>query len=219
VGFAHVACITAQVYTAKVFAQLVRFSRIPLLTAFALVSLVLLSPASSAGMEPEPGHVGAEAGAGLPTLEQFRGSFRYVGGTRGQERAWAAVEDSTAELNDLVKPMARKLLHSAVTAPAVFEVDITKSSIALGASDKKLLTAPADGSPRRWMGPDGGIYKVTHKFADGRLRAHIVGLTNSSTTSKVYTLSADGERLTIRVTIKHKMLPKVLRYQHTYRRT
>ena len=74
------------------------------------------------------------------------------------------------------------------------------------------------GAARRWMGPDGGLYNVTHKLEGGALVERIVGVTNSSTTKKVYTLSEDGARLTIRVTIKHKMLPKVLRYRHSYRR-
>ena len=126
------------------------------------------------------------------------------------------IEHVVGKLNFLTRDIARERLKK--LNPAYRQVAITSSpnEISVTVDNQAPLRTPAKGAPVAWVGPDGGKVKASMQLA-GR---HLEQTFRSADGRRVndYTLSPDGQTLTMQVTETSPRLPQGLTYKQVYRR-
>ncbi|MGB1274480.1 MAG: hypothetical protein ACPG77_01925 [Nannocystaceae bacterium] len=147
--------------------------------------------------------------------DAFAGSYRYVGGEAEKTRAHAAVEEIAAELNFMLRGIARKMLTKSATPKPTEVLEVHGKKVTLTLS-KKAYNIEIDGPPVNFRGTDRKQYRMELRHRDNKLVLKITG--HKSKTIKTYRLSEDGSRVKIKTKIMHPMMHKPLVYSFSYRR-
>lgn len=151
-----------------------------------------------------------------PALLKYVGAYKY-GGTKEEYFAITdkATEDGLAQLNVVMRMMAKKAIES---APKVFidsiAIDLESNKIGIKAGEAKHI-ATEPGKTETIKSSDGKrTAKVTHQF-DG---AKIVQTITHEGGSNIWTfqLDADGKTLTVDANLKISMLEKPVKFKLKY---
>lgn len=172
--------------------------------------------ASGAALERD---VEAAATASEPatTVPRIAGRYQYVGGERERQALLDAIEDVVKEMIFLARPIARRRLRDGNRPSDELRLEVSPTQITVVRPGRPTVTARRDGSTVVWKSPEGDEFKVKHRLgADGSLIQEFVGDGNRS--ENIFKLADDGSALTVQTTISAERLPKVLRFQTTYRR-
>lgn len=151
--------------------------------------------------------------AGTDAIKPFLGSYRHAGGDQERAARDRAVEDAVAELNFLVRPIARSRLTSATPISPTLRIAADDSSLTV-ASDSRLYTAPLDGRSARTKGITGDPVELRYRITEGRL----VQTLDGDGGGRANTFVLAGERLVMDVRIYSPRLPKDVHYKLTFAR-
>ena len=126
-----------------------------------------------------------------------------------------AIERGTADMNFVTRPIARRRLRATNNAYATIEIRHEGGSITT-VLDGRTITSPADGRSIRWTREDGEVLQVATSLRERTLTQTFTAEDGSR--ESVYTLSPDGRRLTLQVTIRSGRLPAPITYRLAYDR-
>lgn len=147
--------------------------------------------------------------------EPLSARYRYSGGRSERRALDRAVEAATAELNPLVRGIARSRITSAVEPRDTLEFAFGPNRVTLRSPGMPLLRAPLD-RPIEWMNPEGSLVEVRCRLEGDTLRIRYRG--DGGDTRITYRFDESRSRLEMRARIDHVRLPATLEYGLTYRR-
>jgi hypothetical protein len=156
----------------------------------------------------------ASAPAARAQSGAFEGSFSYV--AAGSDDINAAIDRAVAGLNFAFRPIARSRLRRTNTPYATVVIERQGASLAISLDGGAPIVSPAAGTPVRWRRADGEVLQVSTAWENGRLRQSFIA--EDGRRDNVYTISEDGRRLTMEVTITSPRLDAPLRYRLNYAR-
>lgn len=155
-----------------------------------------------------------EAGATAPRIA---GRYQYIGGQRERQALADAIEEVVKEMIFLARPIARRRLRDSNQPSDELRLEFSPTNITIVRPGRPTVAARRDGSTVVWKSPEGDEFKVKHRLgADGSLIQEFIGDGNRS--ENIFKLADGGSLLTVQTTISADPLPKVLRFQMTYRR-
>ena len=126
-----------------------------------------------------------------------------------------AIERGIDDMSFITKPIARRRLRSTNDAYATVEVRVDPAEVTT-VLEGRAITSPADGRAISWRREDGETMQVSTALRDGALVQTFMAEDGSR--ENVYSVSPDGGRLTLQVTIRSGRLPAPIVYRLLYDR-
>lgn len=125
-----------------------------------------------------------------------------------------AIETAVARMSFITRPIARGRLRRTNPVYNRVVVNYTPQTVSTTFDQRHAIESPANGQPIKWTREDGEKFDLSTEWQQGRLvqtfRAEDGTRTNS------YVVSADGNTLTMNVTIRSPKLPQPLTYKLVY---
>jgi hypothetical protein len=161
----------------------------------------------------------AAAQASDSVLEQFAGTYTYVGGEAEIKSLDQAIDEVVDQMNFFIRGIARRRLRAPNLPSKEVSVFVEKGQIRIERPGQPEVSAPADGRPITWRHPsDGDVFQVSHGVDDkGVLYQRFEG--ERSVSLNRFVLGEGKKRLTIHTVITADRLPAPLRFKMTYERT
>lgn len=186
-------------------------SGLAVLRASTLALTVCLGVVAFAAFAPSPSRTQTR------DLQSFAGRYVHTG-TRSELRAMgSAIDRVVDQMNIFVREIARGEVHRRVNPERRIAIQVLDhSTLTVAMDDWGPIRLTVGGAPRQTRDPGGEPTEVSVRFADGRL-VHRTQNPRGSRTN-VFTLSPDGELLSMQVRIASDQLPDSIRYRLTYRR-
>jgi len=146
---------------------------------------------------------------------RFTGTWEHVGGDSEQEGLLAAIEHCVAELNFLVRPLARHRLvqSSGIPSRVVIAAEDTRVSVQQGSGP--VLSSPL-GSVIPATSVEGDRIELSHRIQDDALVQRVANPDGARQT--VYRLDAKGSRMSAEVTTSSRFFSRALVYTLTFER-
>jgi hypothetical protein len=154
-----------------------------------------------------PAHAAAQSAA-------FTGTF--VLAPEASDNIDKAIERSVEKMNFIKRPIARGRLKK--TNPAYNTVSIahTASEMRIATDTDAPIVTPSDGTTVQWKRDDGEVFGVSTEWHSGKLEQTFKA--GDGQRVNVYSLSEDGDTLTLDVTVSSPQLPQPVVYRLVYRR-
>jgi hypothetical protein len=165
-----------------------------LLAAFALVALAAApAPAQNTAMQ---------------------GTFTLV--PAQSDNVDQAVNQAIARMNFATRQVARTRLRRTNAPYQRLVIAQPGQSISITTDDRAAITTPASGSAIKWKREDGETLDVSTAWSGNTLRQTFAA--EDGRRENAYTLSPDGNTLTLNVTVTSGRLPQPLTYKLVYQR-
>ena len=184
--------------------------------AAGFVAIACGNPAAALSMErQEVVELDADVAADQATegLQPFSGTYAFSGGESERQALREAVDAAVAEMNPLVRGIARdRLLESNKIAQTVA---IAADGDAVTVSfDERAYTAVLGASAVEVTGVTGDTLQLTHRLSGKRL----IQMFDGKRGSRRNVIGVRGKQLRISVTVRSDSLPNDLEYQLTFAR-
>lgn len=147
-------------------------------------------------------------------IDQLTGSYRLDPSI--SEDPFAAVQNGTASMNFLTRPIARKLLAKHNYAAKELLIASDKDRLKIESSVTPNFPIPYNGQTVNWTLNDGETVTVSRKWAGSYLEELIKSKDGDRTNR--YEWDAKREVLIWKVRLSSPRLPKAIEYQIAYRR-
>lgn len=160
----------------------------------------------------------AAADAPESVIQQFVGTYTYVGGDVEIKALDQAIDGVVDQMNFFIRGIARRRLRAPNLPSKLVSVFFENGQIRIERPGQPEVSAPADGKPITWRHPtDGDVFQVSHGIDDeGVLYQRFEG--ERSVSRNRFVLGSDEKRLTIHTVITADRLPAPLRFKMTYAR-
>ena len=143
----------------------------------------------------------------------FVGSWRYA--PQPDDVIEQAIERGIEEMNFVTRPIARRRLRATNNRYSTIEVRVGSGEFTT-VLEGRAITSPADGRAIQWRREDGELLQVSTHVRNGTL-VQAFGAEDGAR-ENVYSVSADGRRLILHVTIRSERLPTPVTYRLLYDR-
>lgn len=127
-----------------------------------------------------------------------------------------AVEKAVAEMNFVVRPVARSRLNKTNQPYKHITLATTPGMLSITTDKRAPIVAPADGSPVKWRREDNELLNVSMQWRGSALQE--VFAAEDGKRVNQFELSPDGRELKLIVTVTSTRLPKPLSYTLVYQR-
>ncbi|CAN5616948.1 hypothetical protein BH23GEM7_BH23GEM7_22310 [soil metagenome] len=154
------------------------------------------------------------AAAGVAQSRSLEGSYTYL--RAASDDINQAIERGIAGMNFVTRPVARGRLRKTNEPFGAITISRTPAEVAIATDGGAPVVTPADGSAVRWRREDGEVFQVSTALRDGVLRQTFVA--DDGQRENALSLSADGDTLTMRVTVTSPRLPRPVSYRLVYLR-
>jgi hypothetical protein len=156
----------------------------------------------------------AAPGSGqAPTADAFVGSWTYA--DQPSDVIERAIERGIDDMNFITKPIARRRLRATNNPYSTVEIRHAEGRITT-VLEGRAISSPEDGSTIDWRREDGEMLRVATSIRNGTLVQSFTAEDGSR--EAVYSVSPDGRRLTMQVTIRSDRLPAPIVYRLLYDR-
>ena len=146
--------------------------------------------------------------------DRYVGTWTFVGGKAEIEGRDQAVEDTVAELNALIRGIARDKLIKASPVFQTLEVSRDGGALSIKFDDKEII-AGLDGGRTKTTGSDGGTLNYHLELDD----KHLYQVFKGEKGGKKNTFTLKGEKkVRVKFKITSKRLPKPVVYTLTYKK-
>jgi hypothetical protein len=127
-----------------------------------------------------------------------------------------AIETAVARMSFVTRPIARGRLRRTNAAYEQVVVAFTPAQVSTRFDARAPVESPANGQPVKWRREDGETFDLTTEWQNGRL----VQTFRADDGSRVntYSVSADGQTLTMHVTLRSPRLPAPVEYDLVFNR-
>jgi hypothetical protein len=146
------------------------------------------------------------------TLPSVTGSWKLATSTDQESQRLEAIDNATKDLRRMQRGRARDLLEKRTSPPQSLEIEIEGSMVTIGSGERE-IELELGGTPIEVAG-DQGKAQMSATMEGDRLIVVADGGKGGRTT----TYSADGDRLSVEVTMTGAMLAAPLTYVATYAR-
>ena len=163
-----------------------------------VAAVALLAPAPSFSIE----------------VSKLRGTYRFV--AEKSDNIDTAIETGIAPMNLVVRPFARSRLHKITTPYPRIDIDSTNDTVTIVADPRTPVRTTLDGKPIPWSREDGETFNVSGRWDGATFEQTFVSGTGRRVNR--YSMSPDGNSLSMQVTITGGGLPGAVRYQVVYQR-
>jgi hypothetical protein len=144
------------------------------------------------------------------------GDFEYRGGAAEILEVDRAIERVVRRMNFLVRGYVRRRLREPNHPSARLRIHLSHGMVVIDRPGRPRVAAPVSGTVTRWVSPNGERFDVIHRLTGATLLQRFVGQGGQS--DNVFTISDDGQVLTVRSTITNRHLPGTIEFRSTYRR-
>ncbi len=179
--------------------------------AFSCAAALSLTGVAQA-QQPAAGHTTMVAPAQAPT---FQGVFTYVAGQ--SDDVPAAIERCVSNVNFIIRPIARGRLKKTNQPYQRLTIVQPAGHFSIMTDARPAIVTPAGGAAIQWKRPeDGEMLNVSTAMTGSKLVQTFAAEDGKRVNE--YTLSPDGQTLTMVATVSSGRLPKPLVYKLTYHR-
>lgn len=127
-----------------------------------------------------------------------------------------AIERSVEKMNFIKRPIARGRLKKTNPAYNTLSIAHNASEVRITTNAGAPIVTPADGTQVQWKREDGEVFGVSTGWQNGKLEQTFRA--GDGRRVNLYSLSADGDTLTLDVTVSSPQLPQPVVYRLVYRR-
>ncbi len=175
-----------------------------------LATLALLTAATAPLAVSSP----ARAQEAAVAEHRLQGSFSYV--AAGSDSIDKSIEKTVADLNFIVAPIAKSRLTktNSIYRKVTFEFSGNQVSIVTG--NRAPIKTGLNGAPIKWTREDGEVLDYSTTLAGDTIRQKFVAKDGQRVNE--YTPSADGQGLTMKVTVSSPKLKEPLIYRLAYKK-
>ncbi|MFW5926125.1 MAG: hypothetical protein ACOCV4_08150 [Myxococcota bacterium] len=168
-------------------------------------ALVLMLAASAQGRQPEG-----------TTEEELGGKYRLaIAPAEAKKRIEQRIDDGTDDMPGLRRRIGRKRLREKNPVVHRLHIAFPDDRVAVAMDEDRYVT-PGDGKLVEVRLSDGEVVRVAQKVVGTKLMQRFIG--DDGQRTDVFTLSEEGDRLTMRVTLTSDRLSQPIRYAIPYRR-
>lgn len=154
---------------------------------------------------------GTAAARQVPSLD---GSYTLL--PAASDDIHQAIERGIAGMSFVLRPVARSRLRRTNDPYRSVAISRTPTQVTITIDGRPPILTPADGSPIRWQREDGEWLQVSTLLRDGVLRQSFVA--EDGQRENAYSLSANGDTLSMRVTVSSPRLPRPVAYRLVFLR-
>ncbi|MCA9718904.1 MAG: hypothetical protein KC468_29820 [Myxococcales bacterium] len=180
------------------------------------LTLLLLSSAPDPALAATQGAAPAASDEVADPAARLTGTFRFVGGERQRSALRDAIDKAVEQLSWVIRGIGRSRLEAVTKIPPAVTFEIGASTIKMTYFGRPTVEAPADGTFVQRTDPQGKPMRVSFTMRGDTLVQKFEG-ENGVRTNRV-TVSEDGQRMTVRVSLESKRLQDPLKYTLSYRR-
>ena len=146
---------------------------------------------------------------------RFAGTWEHVGGKSEQNGLLSAIEGSIADLNFLLRPLARNRLVKSSRIPSRVIIETEASQVTVKHGRGPALSSPL-GSVIPVTSVDGDRIELSFRMRGGALVQRVASPDGARQT--VYRLDPNGNRLFAEITTSSRYFSRALVYQLTFER-
>lgn len=158
----------------------------------------------------------ATSGVSEQAKADLTGAYKLVDASKKKAEIRRRVDEATEEMT-LLKGLARDRLYETTEPLPLVAIKFPGDRVSVVYLGEKAVVTPADGTPTKWTGRFGDRTQVRQSFEGGKLVQRFKGQ-GGGLRKNVYTLSADGKRLTVSTTITADLLPAAIQFKTVYAR-
>lgn len=147
-------------------------------------------------------------------VADFSGTFRLV--PEQSDDLDAAIEQAIRPMGFVIRPFARRRLRKINTPCARLTIGATADAVVVVGDAQAPIRTPLNGVPIRWTREDGEPFTVSATWDGGVFEQTFASGTGRRVNR--YSLSADGQTLTMHVTVSGGGLPGTMIYALAYQR-
>lgn len=176
------------------------------------IALLLLIAATRHPAHPR----GVQEPAAVPAAQSpgLQGTFTLVS---GPDVVTTAINTGTASMNFIKRPIARSRLKKTNLPPyAWVKIEHTPAEVSIEMDGRKPILTPADGKTIKWTREDGEIFDVNTVWEGSTLKETFVA--GDGSRENLFEPAADGQTMTMQVTIRSPQLKQPIVYKLEYRR-
>jgi hypothetical protein len=144
----------------------------------------------------------------------FQGTFTYVAAE--SDNVDQAINQAASKMNFALRQIARPRLRKTNQPYQRVAINTTGSQVSIVTDNRAPITTATNGTPIKWTREDGEVFDVSTTLQGNRLRQ--VFAAEDGRRENVFTLSPDGNTLTMNVTVSSGRLPEPLTYKLVFRR-
>lgn len=152
--------------------------------------------------------------AGVARAADFSGTFRLV--PEKSDDVDGAIERAIRPMGLVIRPFARSRLRRINTPYARLTIGETGDAVVVVGDAQAPIRCPSNGAPISWKREDGEPFTVSAAWRGGVFEQTFASGTGRRINR--YSLSADGEILTMHVAVSGGGLPGTLTYALVYQR-
>jgi hypothetical protein len=127
-----------------------------------------------------------------------------------------AINTAVSRMNFVTRPIARGRLTRTNAPYARVEIGYTGERVTLKFDQRAEMVTPSNGTPIQWRREDGEMFALSTEWENGRLEQTFRA--DDGQRVNVFSVSEDGNTLTLNVTVSSPRLPQPLRYKLVYNR-
>ena len=127
-----------------------------------------------------------------------------------------AIERSVGNMNFIKRPIARGRLKKTNPAYNTLSIAHNTNEMRISTDTGAPIVTPADGTQVQWKREDGEVFGVSTEWQNGKLEQTFRA--GDGRRVNLYSLSEDGDTLTLDVTVSSPQLPQPVVYRLVYRR-
>jgi hypothetical protein len=140
------------------------------------------------------------------------GSWKIAATADEERQRQESINHATRNLRSMQRNMARQMLEKRTAPPEALRIEVDASTVTIGSDDRE-LELELGGTPISVSGDD-GTAQVRAKMDGDQLIVTVAGNNGGRTTS----YRADGNRLSVFVSVTGSRLDGAVRYSTTYTR-
>lgn len=145
---------------------------------------------------------------------ELAGTYAYV--PAASDDIEMAIRAATDDMNFIVGPIARGRLRKTNFPYETIRISATPQAVTIVTDDRAPIVTPASGSAIKWEREDGEVFDVSTRFVGGAL--HQTFQAEDGKRVNVYSLDAEGNTLTMKVTVSSPKLEAPMVYSLKYQR-
>ncbi len=148
------------------------------------------------------------------TTNDLTGIYAYV--PSASDDIETAIRAATDDMNFIVGPIARGRLRKTNYPYETIQISATPQTVTIVTDGRAPIVTSASGSPIEWQREDGETFDVSTRFIGGSLEQTFQA--EDGTRANRYTLDAEGNTLTMMVTVSSPKLEAPMVYSLVYQR-
>ena len=148
------------------------------------------------------------------TPASLAGTYRYA--AQESDNINQAIEAAVARMNFVTRPVARGRLKKTNSAYQTISIAHSPQEVRIVTDQRAPIVTPANGTPIDWTREDGEKFKVSTAWQNGALEQTFRA--DDGQRVNHYSLSPDGNTLSMRVTVTSPRLSRPLVYTLRYHR-